>query len=64
MKWTKERPKESGWYWVDDGKVQIAWVDFDGKDISVLFLNDFVYDISEFKQEYVEWAGPIPEPED
>jgi hypothetical protein len=67
MKWTKERPKQSGWYWVDDGEMRIVWVDFSDKIVYVYYVFECGLQIDEiqiYKQEYTEWAGPIPEPED
>ncbi len=69
MKWTRERPKGSGWYWIDQlGIIEIVWVQFWGghRGVDVLMLDDIYnsFNISEFNREETMWAGPIPEPED
>ena len=51
LRWTKEPPKEPGWYWVRDY----------GKRIHIV---DVGCDMTEYEpQPHREWAGPIPEPE-
>ena len=52
LRWSKEPPKEPGWYWVRDY----------GKRIHIV---DVGCDMTEYEpQPYREWAGPIPEPEE
>lgn len=52
LRWTKETPKEPGWYWIRDY----------GKRIHIV---DMGCDMTEYEpQPYREWAGPIPEPEE
>lgn len=52
LRWTKEPPKEPGWYWVRDY----------GKRIHIV---DVGCDMTEYEpQPHREWAGPIPEPEE
>lgn len=52
LRWTKEPPKEPGWYWVRDY----------GKRIHIV---DVGCDMTEYEpQSHREWAGPIPEPEE
>lgn len=52
LRWTKEPPKEPGWYWIRDY----------GKRIHIV---DVGCDMTEYEpQPYREWAGPIPEPEE
>ena len=59
MKWTKERPTKTGYYWYFDvADPQICFID-DGR---VYFTGDEVSDDVEVLGG--EWAGPIPEPED
>lgn len=52
LRWTKEPPKEPGWYWVRDY----------GKRIHIV---DVGCNMTEYEpQPHREWAGPIPEPEE
>ena len=52
LRWSKEPPKEPGWYWIRDY----------GKRIHIV---DMGCDMTEYEpQPYREWAGPIPEPEE
>lgn len=52
LRWSKEPPKEPGWYWIRDY----------GKRIHIV---DVGCDMTEYEpQPYREWAGPIPEPEE
>ncbi len=52
LRWTKEPPKDPGWYWIRDY----------GKRIHIV---DVGCDMTEYEpQPYREWAGPIPEPEE
>lgn len=52
LRWTKEPPKEPGWYWIRDYRKRIHIVDVG-------------CDMTEYEpQPYREWAGPIPEPEE
>lgn len=52
LRWTKEPPKEPGWYWIRDY----------GKRIHIV---DVGCDMTEYEpQPYRKWAGPIPEPEE
>lgn len=70
MKWTKERPKESGWYWIDeDGIITIVWVQFWFPKKADVYFIDFgecrKFEINEiYEYENPLWSGPIPEPED
>lgn len=62
MKWTKNKPKDPGWYWwrygIWSGKAPVRvtiiqgelWVDGDGAGTGLL---------TEWRG---QWAGPIPEP--
>lgn len=62
MKWTKNKPTEPGWYWVEDRYgTDIVYI----KQVDDEFYiwceeNSDIYPLSED----AEWAGPIPEPED
>lgn len=50
LRWTKEPPKDPGWYWIRDY----------GKRLHIV---DVGCDMTEYEpQPYREWAGPIPEP--
>ena len=52
LRWTKEPPKEPGWYWIRDY----------GKRLHIV---DVGCDMTEYEpQPYREWAGPVPEPEE
>lgn len=52
LRWTKEPPKDPGWYWIRDY----------GKRLHIV---DVGCDMTEYEpQPYREWAGPIPEPEE
>lgn len=52
LRWTKEPPKDPGWYWIRDY----------GKRIHIV---DVGCDMTEYEpQPHREWAGPIPEPEE
>lgn len=52
LRWTKEPPKEPGWYWIRDY----------GKRIHIV---DVGCDMTEYEpQPYRKWAGPIPESEE
>ena len=52
LRWSKEPPKDPGWYWIRDY----------GKRIHIV---DVGCDMTEYEpQPYREWAGPIPEPEE
>lgn len=52
LRWTKEPPKEMGWYWIRDY----------GKRLHIV---DVGCDMTEYEpQPYREWAGPIPEPKE
>lgn len=49
--WTKEPPKEPGWYWVR----------FDGNEVRMLEIRrDWLKTVQKITE--WEWAGPIPEP--
>ena len=64
MKWTKERPTVSGWYWLRSS--------FDEAYVHHVNINEMPppegpFDAKEWMYTgsvHVEWAGPIPEPED
>jgi len=51
LKWTKEKPREPGWYWrlVEGGECPYIFHYFEG--VNVKSFTDG------------KWAGPIPEPE-
>ena len=52
LRWTKEPPKDPGWYWVRDY----------GKRIHIV---DVGCNMTKYEpQPHREWAGPIPEPEE
>ena len=61
MKWTKERPTESGWYWFRDttfGVTSVLEVKIH-RDKSIRIGPCYDGEITRG-----EWAGPIPEPEE
>lgn len=69
MKWTKEKPTVSGFYWSNwstgSGSTpetfDMFYVDVEERYIEYC-RTDWGYDLDE--QENVSWMGPIPEPED
>ena len=77
LKWTKEAPSESGWYWVKlfyefstDKRIVYVQELFSGST-GILYFTDgesiFTDGESIIDVEHVssaEWAGPIPEPEE
>ena len=72
LKWTKEKPTESGWYWWRFEKknvphmVYVVWENtmrpVENDRLLILYPNSN----KEFEVETRggEWAGPIPEPEE
>ena len=63
MKWTKEKPKSEGWYWLKqkdsfDNRgyfIRVEYVRWYDKKLCIM--NWAIPDNA-------EWAGPIPEPEE
>lgn len=70
MNWTTEPPSEPGWYWMKSKKIQPEVVNimrFWDRLLSVgRAYNDEREPLSDFIscRRGVQWAGPIPEPED
>jgi hypothetical protein len=64
MKWTKERPKVDGWYWIlDDGVLGITTID-KGELAPEALGNWGLFPICDNENNDILFAGPIPEPED
>lgn len=55
MKWTKDKPTEPGWYWVDHIDDGVGIDQFDQFDIEHM---------KGLENHYLRYAGPIPEPEE
>lgn len=64
MKWTKEKPRKTGFYWWRDKEFSpmatIIAADVENRE-SIIVGSAKVID---FTKAGGEWAGPIPEPED
>lgn len=51
LRWTKEPPKEPGWYWLRCFEQSASII-------------NVACDLTEYEAKpHIEWAGPIPEPE-
>ena len=61
LKWTKERPTVPGWYFMRNNG--IACVGAFEDDLFRESISDYVGGMHPHKAN-VEWAGPIPEPEE
>ncbi len=71
MTWTTDVPKEPGWYWMKTAKLKpevakIYHSEFRHGLAVARAYHDGVERLDEFAsgRRGVEWAGPIPEPED
>lgn len=52
LRWTKELPKKPGWYWLRCFEQSASII-------------NVACDLTEYEAKpYIEWAGPIPEPEE
>lgn len=64
MTWTREKPKEVGWYWVRfplgkrDRIVEVSM----SQGVGRLYATEF--GLIEDQPDKTLWSGPIPEPED
>lgn len=66
MEWTKEKPKEDGWYWYKDedfgpSVICVGWQSMDSLIITYPEYADYLPDFGDANG---EWYGPIEEPED
>jgi len=70
MKWTKEKPNKEGHYWArHDGKQVVIYViarhpeeKEDEWRVCTTLPNEFGTPLNWYKEEFWEWAGPIPLP--
>ena len=62
MKWTSEWPPEAGWYYCRplSGEIIVVYVNF-VNNFPFAMLDGVAVPVDACK---VEWAGPIPEPEE
>ena len=68
MRWTNEKPTKSGWYWMKDGSdITVVEIEIGTFDITYI---EWVWQTGSRRQQplrlftAMQWAGPIPEPED
>lgn len=69
MKWTHEKPKEPGYYWLkdmSDGEIRIVEITRStGDDMDVWKCGDEVdYYLSHIPEDKYMWAGPLLDPDE
>ena len=68
MNWTKEKPTESGWYWIfatpyGEEIKDIAEIAVGESGITILFpVSGYEWEPSYEVEDVIYWMGPLPEP--
>lgn len=70
MKWTKEKPTKTGWYWYQNVGFKFSYptivqVSYYGTKLAIdwesTYNGHYEYQVDKLKDDF--WCGPIPEPE-
>lgn len=62
MNWTNEKPTAPGWYWVRGAYANDIIAEARINDTGALYMDDGVQDL--LQCDGVQFAGPIPQPEE
>ena len=64
MKWTKQKPTKTGYYWYKDEFSEAPVIGRVDKDKGLLYFDngEISFNINDDEDETSRWAGPIPEP--